>query len=292
MRHHNARAGSPPLQHWDRHRGPRDTHRQPTTEICTWTCTWTTTQTYACNMIETYASTQHKRIHAAGNKRHKPRAACFNPSRTPHPTSPVGDERIVRPQPEPMPARPHARKYTTPAKSRDSPQATHDCAKRLSVPPQHAAPPSQLANPDRLTRVLRTRVQEFQVHHFSRCGMQMCRGPLSTQHAVVGRLSAPRQRRRQRHAPAQLSSEKRRPDRPLPPCCCTCALHASVRTCTPACHLSARRRYDKVRSPQRRNRARSGDPIRNSDSERITAPAKSVTVTRPRMKAPMSLAEY
>ena len=51
----------------------------------------------------------------------------FNPSRTPHPASPASDERIVRPQPERMPARPHAQKFTRLPKNKTSTQAAREC---------------------------------------------------------------------------------------------------------------------------------------------------------------------
>ena len=46
--------------------------------------------------------------------------------------------------------------------------------------------------------------------------MRDCTGTLSTLHAVVAPSSALRQQFRQRYAPAQLFSQKWRPDRPPP----------------------------------------------------------------------------
>ena len=152
--------------------------------------------------------------------------------------------------------------------------------------------PSQLTSPEPLARGPHARPSiqgspfqlvrdaDVQGHHLypARCSRPVERAPPAIPPAPCARATS------QREVAAQP-----------PPSHCVAARAHRTHPCAPA-RLPAicQRDDDSTKSglPQRRHRARSGDPIRNSDSERLTAPAKSVTVTRPRMKAPMSLAEY
>ena len=203
----------------------------------------------------------------------------------------MSDERIVRPQLVSIPSRTHEQKFTALPKYKTNMQAAHECERRLSAQQLRAALPSQLPNPEPLARGPHARpsvqgspfqlvrdadVQEHQEHP-ARCSRPVERAPPAKPPAPCARATS------QRKVAAQP-----------PPSRCVAARAHCTHPCAPARLPAIRQRGDdltKSGSPQRRHRARSSNPIRSSDSERLTAPAKSVTVTNPELKVPMPLAE-
>ena len=92
---------------------------------------------------KTQQTTQHQQAEARN------RTACINPSRAPHPTSPVGDRRIVRPQQAPyQPTRMHRNLHRSTPRNETCDLGTRcHVATALQARPRHPEHPNRAAQP-------------------------------------------------------------------------------------------------------------------------------------------------